>query len=193
MGSPLGLGVLEAALGQLVDKRLGATVGGNDAEALDEAEFGHSREGPLNVALVGALGPETATDLRGEQEAGSVQRGEDLLGADVDAGERLLVGERARGLVLEPQRLVDREFGVAALEADVGADGLAVDHLAWVASAGVGGIEGLGVDANAAQPALGCRPHRRRIGCGRGVGSAGRGRLVGGVRAIGALSFGGRH
>ena len=59
-------------------------------------ELGHARERSLDVALVRAVRPEAPADLRAEQEAGLVQRGEDLLRAHVDAGERLLVGERAR-------------------------------------------------------------------------------------------------
>jgi len=117
-----------------------------------------------------------------------VQGGEDLLGARVDAGERLLVGEGARGLVLQPQRLVDRELGVAALEADVGADRLAVDYLARVAPAGPSRVERLVVDANAAHARLRRRFRRRRGRRCRGVGVLGGGDVA--ITLVATVGFG---
>ena len=101
MRSALRLGVVEAALGELVDEGWSAAFGGDDAEALDEPEVGRAGECALDVAVVRAVGPEQAADLRGEQEPRLVEGGEDELAAAVDAGERGVVGERADRFVLQ--------------------------------------------------------------------------------------------
>jgi hypothetical protein len=55
--------------------------GGDDPEALDEAEFGQAGERALDGPVVRALGPEQAAICGGEQEAGVVEAAEHELGA----------------------------------------------------------------------------------------------------------------
>jgi len=54
--------------------------------------LGQAGERALDVAIVGACGPERAADLRREQETSLVEGGEDELAAPVDTRECSVVG-----------------------------------------------------------------------------------------------------
>jgi hypothetical protein len=58
-------------LSELVDERVGAALGGDDAEALEEAELGQSGERALEIAVVRGVGREHAAICGGEQTPAS--------------------------------------------------------------------------------------------------------------------------